>query len=394
MRRVKTAVWSLLLVAVSAACTSSIVVDTSMDEAPILTQFEARVGKSYSASARNSSVTSTLVTADLGALTIRRIDAGIDALFSQTEDLPLWPPWQEGDFPDLDGIIELDRVEGNIGVGDDASVPDVVEISVRVCLYDSDRSLVACWSEAERRQIQRAPFDCIDNLGKCIYPMIDSAIRAASAVTLIRIQEDPGIHAWVRRVEQRRRCNKGGGCIGLLRWPIEEDDDSYRFARGFEICLARRISDALPDRELLGRERLQQLLYPLMESTTQPRTRDEFSKLLGRKAVRMRLTQHGVRYVVAFTGSTKYEEPGGGLACGVGFGGGGCLGFAWTNQETSLRALLWDLDAGGAPDVAESTSEGTAVVVGLIIPIPIPAATESEACRKLGDQLVTSIINQ
>jgi len=381
----------LCATAIGAGCVSRIGLEESRAYAPLLTTVDARVGKVYSSDARVQKIAGVLVRADIGAISVDRFDASFDALFRDTEELPLWPPWRRSDLGRFDAIIELVSVDGAIEPGDDAGRADVVTVAYRVCMYEPNLDVIGCWDTRSRQASQRAPFECSLDLGPCIQPLLDAAIDGAAAEMTLAIENDRAVRSWAERTRQRASCRRGGGCIGLLWWPSNPEYAGFVFAQDLEACLSTNIRQELPDRALLGRERIQSMLFPLFEASTNPATEEAFAALLRREDVRNRLVGQGVDYLVAYSGNTRQDDWQGGILCGAGYGGGGCLGFMWSDRSTTLDAVLWNLSESGLPRHAAAMDEGTSMMPALGLPIPLVARTQHDACRELGSRIAASI---
>jgi len=182
-----------------------------------------------------------------------------------------------------------------------------------------------------------------------------------------------------------------GETIGLLWWPADPTQSMYSFSKDMDKCLMRYLLKAVPRFSLVRHEKIQDMLYPWMEPGTQPENEQDFAALLRREDVRLRLNGLGVRFLVAFSGSTRTEDWQGGIFCGGGYGGAGCLGFSWADKKTALDAVLWDLADIDRPESAEASESGTSIMPALLLPVPIPASTQSGACRELGKR-ITAII--
>ncbi|MDH5622732.1 MAG: hypothetical protein OEY74_11680, partial [Gammaproteobacteria bacterium] len=176
-----------------------------------------------------------------------------------------------------------------------------------------------------------------------------------------------------------------------LWWPADPTQSMYSFSKDMDKCLARYLLNAVPRFSLVRHEKIHDLLYPWMEPGTQPENEQDFAALLRREDVQLRLAGVGVRFLVAFSGSTRTEDWKGGIYCGGGYGGAGCLGFSWAGKKTALDAVLWDLADIDHPELAEASESGTSIMPALLLPVPIPASTQSGACRELGRR-ITAII--
>lgn len=179
--------------------------------------------------------------------------------------------------------------------------------------------------------------------------------------------------------------------VGLVWWPADPADPRYQVGREVEACLADAIRADAPGVPLVPHRAIRDALFPRLEPATQPPGEEAFAELLGREDVRERLRGLGLGHLVAFSGGTRYEETRGMILCGAGYGGGGCLGFAWQDQSTRLQAALWDLERGQRTAEEEAGAVGRSVVPAFLLPIPLMANTRAEACRELGRRVARAI---
>ena len=177
--------------------------------------------------------------------------------------------------------------------------------------------------------------------------------------------------------------------IGLLWWPADPVNPANPFIESLQECLTEQISTACPGSSFVPQDSIRDAFFPLLEPATQPDSEEAFAALLARSDIRPRVVKR-LDYLVTLTGDTA-EEHNGGILCGAGYGGGGCLGFAWINKDTRISVVIWDL-AGAAPaGHQESRVEGTTFIPAFILPIPIPALTEGAACRDMSRQVLEFI---
>jgi hypothetical protein len=179
--------------------------------------------------------------------------------------------------------------------------------------------------------------------------------------------------------------------VGIVGWPIDPADVLHALVSDVETCLTERIRDVAPEILIVPQRTTRDALFPLLEPATQPQSEEAFAQMLARDDVRARLRTRGLRYLVAFSGGTRREDWGGGILCGAGYGGGGCLGFMWRGERTVLDAALWALDDGTPVRREGAAVEGTSIVPAFLLPIPLMAQTGPEACRELGTRLANAI---
>jgi hypothetical protein len=179
--------------------------------------------------------------------------------------------------------------------------------------------------------------------------------------------------------------------VGVVWWPASPLEGADALASDVEARLTTRIRDVAPEVTVVSQRIVRDALYPLLEPATQPASEAAFAALLAREDVRARLTQRGLRYLVAFTGKTEVAAPGGFILCGAGYGGGGCFGLMWQGENTTLDAAVWPLADGVEVRREHSEVEGAFVMPAFVLPIPIPARTMAAACRKLGTRIAEAI---
>lgn len=179
--------------------------------------------------------------------------------------------------------------------------------------------------------------------------------------------------------------------VGIVWWPADPTDAMHAIGSDTEDCLTSRIRGTAPEIVVTGQRAIRDALFPLLEPATQPASEADFAALLAREDVRARLVHRGLQYLVAFTGGTRKDEPGGFILCGGGFGAGGCLGFSWRGETTALDAALWSLDDGILLGHESTRAEGKSVMPAFVLPVPIPARTKAEACQELGGRIARAI---
>jgi len=134
-------------------------------------------------------------------------------------------------------------------------------------------------------------------------------------------------------------------------------------------------------------------LFPWFEPRTAPADTKGLPALMQRKGVQEMIREKGVRYIIWLDGDTEKVAGGGSMSCAAGPGGGGCFGFAWWQKDAKYEASVWDLT--GLEDVGTISADvsGTSFMPAIIIPIPLIARTQANACKGLADQLKLFIID-
>ena len=131
----------------------------------------------------------------------------------------------------------------------------------------------------------------------------------------------------------------------------------------------------------------QDSMFPWFEASTAPQRPEGMAQLLSRPAVRQRMEENGVRYIVWVDGVTRQTDSGGSISCAIGPGGGGCIGFGWWEKESDYDAVVWDLQESKLAGSVSTNVVGTSALVGAIVPLPFIARVQGPACDRLAEQL-------
>ena len=178
--------------------------------------------------------------------------------------------------------------------------------------------------------------------------------------------------------------------VGLIWWPANLTSEGDQFSRTVGKCLSREIEDLAPNVRIIDYLSVRSMLYPLMESETQPETEEEFGRLLSSARVQGRLAENDLDFLLAFSGETHADDWSEGILCAQ---AAGCFGFSWSNKETRINAALWTIDGNQHPERSTMLEQGTSIMPAVLIPVPIPADTETDACKALSIQIVQQIGN-
>ena len=168
--------------------------------------------------------------------------------------------------------------------------------------------------------------------------------------------------------------------------------DSYhtgnKTENDFMDCLNRSLSKKQDQFNIISTTEFQNIFYPWFEPSTAPQNIEDLPKVLGKQIIKDKLDELEIKYLVKVTGETKTNASSGALSCAAGPGGGGCFGFAWWDDTSSYEASVWDLSQETSVGNLSANVSGTSVIPAIVIPIPILARTQSNACEGFTQQLV------
>ena len=156
----------------------------------------------------------------------------------------------------------------------------------------------------------------------------------------------------------------------------------------FMDCLNNSILKKQDTFEIIPTRQFQNLFYPWFEPSTAPQSIEDLPKILGNELIKEKLSVMKIKYLIKITGETKTNASSGALSCAAGPGGGGCFGFAWWDDTSAYNASVWDLSQETSVGNVSANVTGTSMIPAIVIPIPILARTQSNACDGLSDQIV------
>lgn len=154
----------------------------------------------------------------------------------------------------------------------------------------------------------------------------------------------------------------------------------------FATCVHEAMLETAPNLALMPGHEFRDALYPWFEPATLPADVEELSMLISKPAVKRRIEELAVRYVVVIAGNTDRQNEGS-FTCVATYSGAGCLGFSSEERTSRLSAALWDVEQGASAGEVTAKTAGTRVSIGVIVPILFFSATESAACDGLGERL-------
>ena len=161
----------------------------------------------------------------------------------------------------------------------------------------------------------------------------------------------------------------------------------YETRSEFVECVGDRMArgdnaiNIVPEQEFID------AMFPWFEPRTAPlRTRD-LEQLMAEDVVAAKMGEYGIRYIVWLDGFTETTDRQGSISCTIGPGGGGCFGFGTWEDDANFDARVWDV--GSLTDVGTINTDATgqSYLPALVVPIPLIARVEANACNRLATQL-------
>jgi len=166
----------------------------------------------------------------------------------------------------------------------------------------------------------------------------------------------------------------------------------YETRSEFVECVGDRMTrgenavSVIPEQEFID------AMFPWFEPRTAPlRTRD-LEQLMAEDVVANKMNEFGVRYIVWVDGHTETTDRAGSISCTIGPGGGGCFGFGTWEDDANFDARVWDVGSLTNVGTINTDASGQSYLPALVVPIPLIARVEANACSRLASQLKEFVV--
>jgi hypothetical protein len=162
---------------------------------------------------------------------------------------------------------------------------------------------------------------------------------------------------------------------------------SHETEVGFVDCVSNGLAQGSEGLGVYISTAFEDRLYPWFEPSTAPLSIDDFSELMENPDIHEQVRLSKVRFIIWLDGSTDRVAAGGGISCAAGVAGAGCMGLAWWEDDARYDATIWDVRDLSSAGTIYADYNGRSVMPALIVPIPLIARPQAQACRGLTDQL-------
>ena len=155
----------------------------------------------------------------------------------------------------------------------------------------------------------------------------------------------------------------------------------------FISCVGKALSDGDDGIPVIPEKDFVDSMYPYFEASTAPTDVKNLEKLVQVPEVAEKFQHMHVRYFVWIDGFTETTDKQGSIACSISPAGGGCFGFATWDDAANYEASIWDFRNLTLTGKISAETEGTSYLPAIVIPIPLLARVESNACKSMAGQL-------
>lgn len=162
---------------------------------------------------------------------------------------------------------------------------------------------------------------------------------------------------------------------------------NYETRSEFVDCVGGRLGRGDDIINVVPEQQFVDAMFPWFEPRTAPlRTRD-LERMMAETVFSEKIEEIGVRYIVWLDGQTERTGGAGTLSCAIGPGGAGCFGFGTWEDDSQFDARIWDVESQVSVGTIRTDATGQSYVPALVIPIPLIARVEANACNRLAEQL-------
>ena len=153
-------------------------------------------------------------------------------------------------------------------------------------------------------------------------------------------------------------------------------------------CLSGRLRSGTKDLTIISEADFVDEFYPWFEARTAPLHPQKLQQTLDQPLVAQRIEELNIRFFVWVEGSTERTGSAGSLACSITPGGGGCFGFGTWEDTSEYETEVWNIETLREIARVSTDAVGTSYMPAFVIPVPLLARVESDACQGMGTQLV------
>ncbi len=153
-------------------------------------------------------------------------------------------------------------------------------------------------------------------------------------------------------------------------------------------CIGGRLQRGTQNVRIIPEPEFVDAFYPWFEARTAPLHPEKLRKVLDNPLVAEKIDAMNIRYFVWVEGSTERTNSSGSMTCSIGPGGGGCFGFGTWEDTSDYETTIWDLKTFDEVGRVSTEAVGTSYMPAFVIPIPLLAQVQGDACQGMGKQLV------
>lgn len=164
-------------------------------------------------------------------------------------------------------------------------------------------------------------------------------------------------------------------------------NNNYETEEDFVGCVANVVSSGQNAINVVDERTFLDAMFPFFEPRTAPMRTGHLEQLMAVDVAAQKMEEFGIEYIVWLDGITQRTEQSGSISCTIGPAGGGCFGFGTWQDDSSFEAEIWDMDTLKSVGSISTEANGQSYMPAVVVPIPLIARVEANACSGLGNQL-------
>ena len=164
-------------------------------------------------------------------------------------------------------------------------------------------------------------------------------------------------------------------------------NNNYETEESFVQCVGDVVSRGQNSISVVNEGDFLDAMFPFFEPRTAPMRTGHLEQLMSVQVAADKMEEFGIEYIVWLDGITERSDQSGSISCTIGPGGGGCFGFGTWTDDSNFEAEIWDIDTMSSVGSISTDSNGQSYMPAVVIPIPLIARVEANACSGLGSQL-------
>lgn len=164
-------------------------------------------------------------------------------------------------------------------------------------------------------------------------------------------------------------------------------NNNYETEGSFVNCVANVVDSGQNGISVVPEQEFLDAMFPFFEPRTAPMRTGHLKELMALEVAAERMDDFGIQYIVWLDGITQRSQQAGSISCTIGPGGGGCFGFGTWQDDSNFEAEIWDMQTLDTVGSISTDAMGQSYMPALVVPIPLIARVEANACSGLGNQL-------
>jgi hypothetical protein len=164
-------------------------------------------------------------------------------------------------------------------------------------------------------------------------------------------------------------------------------NNNYETEESFVQCVGDVVSRGQNSISVVNEGDFLDAMFPFFEPRTAPMRTGHLEQLMSVQVAAEKMEEFGIEYIVWLDGITERSDQSGSISCTIGPGGGGCFGFGTWTDDSNFEAEIWDIDTMSSVGSISTDANGQSYMPAVVIPIPLIARVEANACSGLGSQL-------